>query len=395
MARVSESAVPEILSGEIIDTNIGDWTVDVHSNMTGRTFPEIAIASPYLHHFAGEGIYALPEVGANCMVCVPGDTTAPFLLCFVAPPLLGGGGGDSDEEDVDETSGEVTGQQMHGGYASFGAQRPPGKPGDIVMRGRDGNHITLHRGGVLQIGANELAQRIYIPLRNLMMDISGRYEHHSTGGSINWGMQEGQFEENDTQFVQTFRLYADDKYADLRIASGKVLTPTKLPSSASDDKATMVSLGIGQDRDEPMVYEVTLAPGGFNNNGELSTKSAHNVMKFTFQVDRAGNAITRFSGNMFMSVQKNLFIRVKEDLTIEAKNLNMQSSGSATVGSTGGATKVTGDSADICGAGPAAARQGDTLVCSLPPAISSLLPPGTPAFLFGSIMTGSSKVKIG
>lgn len=391
---VNETAVPEILSAEIIDTQIANWTVDAYSKMTDRVWPEIPIAAPYLHHFAGEGMYVLPEVGAACMVCIPGDNTTPFVLCFVAPPLLGGKGVEADEDDVDPETGEVTGQKPHDGYASFGAQRPPGKPGDIWLRGRDGNFVVLHRGGVLQLGANELSQRIYIPLRNLMMDISGRYEHHSAGGSVNWGMQEGQYEEKDTQWVQTYRVYADDKYADIRVACGKVLKPTPIPDSDSKDREKKLGFDIGRQSDT--VYEVTFCPDGFNNDGELSAAKAYNQMKFTFQLDDNGRAYCRFDGNVFLSVRKNLFIRVKEDFEVEAKNIKMNATGTMELGSKGNSTtKVSGKTVEIAGAGPGVARQGDTITIALPPPLSALLPPGTPGFLFGNIMTGSSKVKAG
>jgi hypothetical protein len=388
-----ETAIPEILAGEIIDANVANWTVDVYSKMTDRVWTDIPVGAPYLHHFTGEGMYVVPEVGAACQVCIPGDNTTPFVLCFVAPPLLGSKGVEADEDNVDPETGEVTGQRPYGGYASFGAQRPPGKPGDICFRGRDGNFVTLHRGGVLQLGANELSQRIFIPLRNLMMDISGRYEHHSTGGSINWGMQEGQYEDRDTQFVQTYRIYADDKYADIRTVCGKVIKPTPLPDVDAKDRDKKTYLEVGKDTDT--VYEVTLCPGGFNNNGELSVQKAYNQMKFTFQLDDNGRAYCRFDGNVFLSIKGSFFIRVKEDFELEAKSIRMTCSEGAEVGSTGGVTKVMGTSVELCGAGPGVARQGDSITVALPPAISSMLPPGTPGFLFGNIMTGSSKVKAG
>jgi hypothetical protein len=394
--KVSERSVPEILQGRVIDTNIANWTVDVHSDMTGRVWPDVQVAAPYLHHVAGEGIYVMPEVSASCVVCVPGDTTAPFVLAFVAPPYMGTGGVEvTDEDAVDEEAQTVDSdkQKPFPSDASFHANRPRAKPGDIMIRGRDGNFVTLHRGGVLQLGASQLAQRIYIPLRNLITDISERYEHHSVAGSINWGIQEGQYENKDAEWVQTFRVLADDKYADIKVACGKG-TATKLPSADTDDRSKKLELEIG--KNDPIVYEVTLAPGAYNaSTGRLATNTSFNSMKFTFQVDRAGRAICKFAGNSFLSVGGKLFVRVKEDLPIEAKSLNISCDDDASVGSTGGNTKVTGDTVEIAGAGPAAARQGDTILVSLPAPIAALLPPGTPKYLFGNIMNGSSKVKMG
>lgn len=389
---VNEASIPEIISGNVIDSNLANWTVDVYSTMTDRVWTDIQVASGYLHHFAGEGIYVMPEVGASCEVCIPGDSTAPFVLCFVAPPFLGGAGTSADEENADAETETVTEVQPHEGYASFAAQRSPVKPGDICLRGRDGNFITLHRGGVLQLGANELSQRIYIPLRNLMTDLSGRYEHHSTGGSINWGMQEGEYEENDTQWSQTYRIYADNTYAALRVAAGKVLVPTPIPDYDAPDREKKKGLNIG---DSDGVYEVTLCPEGFNNDGELSDRKAYNQMKFTFQVDDTGRAYCRFDGNVFLSVKNNLFIRVKEAFEVEAKSIKMTCPDGAEMGSSGGTTKVAGKSIELGGNGPGVARQGDSVAISLPPALSTLLPPGTPGFLFGNVMTGSSKVKAG
>lgn len=309
--QVAGQEPAKIVQCRVINVNVVNWTVDVVSKFDRHTYFDIQVGSPYLHYSAGEGVWALPEVGAVCQVCIPSDSSPPFVLAFVMPHEVLEGG----------TEEAPAGTRSHGAPAknvtdaSFAGGRPRSKPGDISFRTRDGNFITLHRGGVLQIGANEAAQRIYIPLGNLVTDIAENYAMHSAGGSILWGLQEGpSLQKYPSQYVQTFRVFADDKFADIRVAVGKVYTPTPEP----DGGTSLADAGVGQSSDSPIVYEITVSPKGFNaESGEVADASTgkQSVLKFTF--DRSGNVFFRASGNLGMRVGRKLTLKVTEQLELQ------------------------------------------------------------------------------
>lgn len=158
----SEFRPAEIHTARIVNVNINDWTVDAISDVGDKRFFDMQVMNPYFHYMEGEGIYAMPEVGALCWVCKPstGLRAAEFILGFQAP---------FDQYSI-----------------SYRCGRQSLNPGDIMMRTRDENFIILRRGGVIQIGATPIAQRIYIPIRNFIKDFAENYELHTLGGELTW-----------------------------------------------------------------------------------------------------------------------------------------------------------------------------------------------------------------
>lgn len=185
------------------------------------------------------------------------------------------------------------------------------------MRTRDDNFVILRRGGVLQLGATELAQRIFIPLNNQVIDISQNYEHINAGGAISWGIQVGpSLTEYPATWNQTFRVFANDNFADIKVAAGNVTNPVPEP----DGGIALGKAGVGTGDDgkgsNPIVYEVTVSPKGFNAiTGEVQASAvAASVMKFTF--DRQGNGLARFAGNFYFQCPKALTFDVTGTVTL-------------------------------------------------------------------------------
>ena len=305
-----------IVQGKVVNYNLNNWTVDVQGQFDRTAYKGISVGSPYLHHSNGEGFYVMPEVNATVMVALPSDTSPPFVMCFVMAP-----------ETIDASATDAPqGTSSHGTPAknstdsSFAGGRPPANPGDIWIRTRDDNFVILRRGGVLQLGSTELAQRIFIPLNNQVIDISQNYEHNNAGGTIAWGIQTGpSLTQYPATFMQTFRVFANDAAADIKVASGYVTTPIPEP-----DQTGMGIAGVGAGDDgkgsNPIIYEVTVSPKGFNTQtGEaLSGAVAASVMKFTF--DRHGNGLTRFAGNLYFQVTKNLTFDVTGKVVLTCKD---------------------------------------------------------------------------
>jgi hypothetical protein len=300
----------KIVQCRVVNIHLNNWTVDVVSQFDRHRYFDIQVGAPYLHYSAGEGIYVVPEVGAMCMVCIPSDSTAPFVQTFLMP-----------HEFVDTGTPDAPGgTRSHGSAAqnatdaSFAGGRGRPKPGDIVLRGRDGNFMILHRGGVLQIGANELAQRLFIPLNNLVTDIAENYAMHTAGGSIIWGLQDGpSLSKYPTQHMQTFRIFANDKFADMRVCIGKVYAPVPEP----DNGVAMAGGGVGVGEDNPIICELTVAPDGFDSeSGDAADAGTgkRSVLKFVF--DRTGNTLLRTEGNLSTFVKKKLTMKVTDAIEI-------------------------------------------------------------------------------
>lgn len=278
----------DVVQGRVININLVRWTVDVYSTFDRKRYLDVPVGSPYLHYNNGEGFSAFPEIGALCYLCTPGDSSGPFVLAFVMPHETF----DSSAPDAPQGT-RSHGVPTGGSDATFAGNRAKAKPGDIYMKGRDGNFCILHRGGVLQIGANELAQRIYIPLGNLVTDIAENYQMFAGGGTISWGIQDGASREKfPSQYLHTARIFANDKYADVKMAMGRVYNPTR------DDLANT-----GNTDENPTVFEFTVKPQGFDGvTGDLSDKGEET--KLIFLVDKEGNVFMHTKGGVKLKSDK-------------------------------------------------------------------------------------------
>lgn len=421
-----EAAV--FMAGRIMSVNLVNWTVDVISQYDRHYFYDIQVASPYMHYNQGEGVFAVPDIGAMCMICVPSDSSPPFVAGYVMPMEVVGGTGKPEttasQSVVTNLQGvqsatQVTGTDAPDGTRSRGGQvpypnvdarfdggRPPAKSGDIFLRGRDGNFLTLHRGGVLQIGASEIAQRIYIPLLNKVLDISGDYEHQNTGGAIRWAMQEGPSVDNPAvQHMSTYRIFANDQYCDLRIAKGKVLNPVLEPPGNAFGADDLASKNIGT-KDNPVVYEITLAPGGFKvGSGDLSDFSKIREVKMHFLFDRNGGMFLRAEGHAVFRFKKDLKVTVDGDMALSCASLTIVTKKGMRIGG-GPVTQIDGDTIKIGGGTQAIARMGDSVLIPPPlvPVVYTVvagtpnLPSGTtfsvltPNPTYGSVASGNPNV---
>jgi hypothetical protein len=413
MTSVAGHDSAKICQGTIININLVKWTVDVIAQFDRKKYFNIQVSTPYLHHANGEGIYVMPEVNAQVMVCIPSDSTPPFVMGFVMAT-----------ETVNPSAPDAPlGTTQHAAPAanptdsSFQGGRPQAQPGDIVIRTRDNNFLILHRGGVLQIGSTALAQRLYIPLQNLIMDVSENYEHQNSGGAIKWGIQEGPSQTTyPTTFMQTFRVFAENQYADVRISCGDVQNPLGDP----DGGAAAAAAGIEQGNNVPTasnctLFEVAVSPQGFNaNTGEpIAGADTASVLRFTF--DREGNTLLRVAGNFSQQVGGTYLLNVVGDMTFTSGGaLSMTASDGATIDG-GPSTSIKGTVVRLGVGQTPVARNGDFVrivfapgVPSPPLLISAPVPvvgsptgpwsiaPGTPIVLtglvWGTISTGNPAV---
>lgn len=196
----------------VCDVNKNNYTVSVVTQHTSKRFDDIQCGLPYFHNKNGEGIYFLPEVGAVCKLCRSSDTTPPFIMCFIAVPSV-----------RESTDGTPTRSTPAGGSTtdvSFKGKRLDLQPGDMALATRDENFVILRRGGVLQIGSTDLAQRIYIPINNFIHDVCENYTMDTLGGALRWNVERV---ENDPggnapiSYVLALNEFAQDEKASIMV----------------------------------------------------------------------------------------------------------------------------------------------------------------------------------
>jgi hypothetical protein len=292
----------------IEDVDTVTWMVRARCKFDGRSFPNVQIAQPYMNPNFGEGMYALPEIGSKCIVWVPSDS-APFILGYISPMEV-------TDTANSETPGGTSANNGGGGTmtASFAGGRTRAKNGDIYLKGRDGNFVTLHRGGILQIGASPLAQRIFIPLGNLITDICQNYSMYNSGGSINWGIREigsNTVAENTT----TYRVYANNQYGDIRVKMGKCSDLVPEPVGDAGDAQTIAGMGI---LDADSYIEMVIAPNGFeSDNGQKYGAQDKQVLRLI--VDKQGGVHLRSESAIHIRAKKRIRIDADDGLEFNTK----------------------------------------------------------------------------
>lgn len=374
-----------ILEGQVVDINLVNWTVDVVTKFDQKYFLNIQVSAPYAHFNRGEGFYVMPDIGAKCHVCIPSDGPPPFVLDFIMPQETIDGASEDAPGGTDGGKGGVTQEAT---AASFAGGRKRAKPGDIGITNRDGSFLRLHRGGVVQIGSTELAQRIYIPLRNLITDISENYEQLTTGGSVNWFVAHGESSTNPpTVSRHSYRLLANDAKASLRVSIGKLSDVIREPTEQT--VSDLSQLGFGQ---EPVVCEVILAPDSISADDGAVTKETREASVLRYFFDKDGNTLYRTQGSILLRADGKLRIRVGGDVDLTGGgNFALTLAGSARIQAKGG-IDLTGGVIRLNGGSAPIARVGSTVTMTVGAPIpitvlvAGVLSPGT--ILTGAVFTG-------
>lgn len=321
-ALASSGTKPAMVeTGTIANVNVRNMTVDWVSQYTGKQIPDVQIMVPYLHYNNGEGITCVPEVGAMCALCFPSDDDPPFVVGFISGPELEGAAsanlqksiqdpGVENEEDIPKakttTSGGSTTTPTNPSDASFRAGRPVLNPGDIWIQGRDENFLTLKRGGVLQLGATNIAQRAYIPLLNYIRDFCENYELNSAAGTLSWTVERKEKDpggDAPTEFTLYAREFAADPKASIKVSLGSLNDADKPPEGVTTFAEVVI---------HPKLIDI--------ENNEII-----GIPKFALRIDRDGNsyilqAKTRteeIKEDHKLTVERNQEITVKGDRTLK------------------------------------------------------------------------------
>lgn len=163
---------------KIVGVNPHAKTVDVQCVFTHRGSTDVPLLYQNAHPDHAGGDDFMPEEGAYCYVAYPNDSSPPFLLGFVGKPSYGAAADDAGNplEEPDPVP-EI----------GYGYNRARLDPGDRRLATADGNHITLRRGGIVEISSTPLAQIMLVPIENVLRFYAQRFQMRSPLGEIDWG----------------------------------------------------------------------------------------------------------------------------------------------------------------------------------------------------------------
>lgn len=238
------------------NVNKRDYTVDVITRHTDKEVQDVQALAPYHHFSRGEGIHHLPEVGAKVMLGWPSDNTPPFIMGYKAAAAVAGNDDETGQSPRSTTQAETPANNA----VSFRSNRPDLQPGDLAFTTRDGNFIYLRRGGVVQVGATPIAQRLYIPVLNYVKDFCENYNLSSFGGDITWTVERP---ENDPDgnapatYVFHMNEFAQDAKASVRVRHLPLTSPGGGSKTAWD--VTVAAKGINRDTGEVSSAAYTLS----------------------------------------------------------------------------------------------------------------------------------------
>lgn len=297
--------------GTVTDVNRNTYTVTVETRHSSKVVEHLQALSPYHHFKNGEGYHHLPEVGAVCMLGWPSDNTPPVIMGYKGMPSATGVP-EGEEAAAPTSDGEGSPQDV-----SFRSRRLALQPGDLAMTTRDENFLVLRRGGIVQLGATPVAQRVYIPILNYIKDFCENYEMHAFGGDVSWRVER---QEDDPSgdapatYIFHCNTYAQDEMATVRVRH-----------------MTLAEAG-GGDR---VAWEVQIAPQHIDRDTGVVTDAV-----YTLEVTVAGDmTVTMASrtvtveGDDTLTVQGGRSITVSgDDVITSQSNMRHTASGEAVFG---------------------------------------------------------------
>jgi hypothetical protein len=223
---------------------------------------------PYVHQNNGEGINFAPELGSTCWVCKSSDTGRDaFVLGWTTVHEKG----------------------------SYRSGRERLNSGDLHLSTRDANFLYLRRGGIVQIGATPICQRVYIPIRNIIRDFAENYQLTTPGGDLSWEVdriEDSGDGKSLTHLTISCKEHADDP-------NQAPLAVLKIGSHGGGSK-TILSL-------------VTRDSGGGSVKTNLTISKAGDI-NWTVE----GDVTLAISGQLSATVKKSAKLTVATDLKVTA-----------------------------------------------------------------------------
>jgi hypothetical protein len=277
-----------IFRAQVINVNSADYTVDVqYESYPYSNHFDIPWMTPYVHQNQGEGVAIMPEVGSTVWVCRPSESGKDAFVLGWTPIQEGG---------------------------TYRAGRVLLNPGDQYFSTRDGNFIALRRGGIVQIGASPVCQRLFLPIRNIIRDFAENYELTTPGGDLTW------------EVIRT-------------------------EESGDGHSACLLTLEAKEFSDDPNANPlITLKMGSHGDGNDtilsLQTRDKGNgSVKVSLTIDKSGkinwavadDVIANLKGNLTLNIDKKMNAISQQDMNLESK-AKLNAKGSEVHVSGGGAT---------------------------------------------------------
>jgi len=204
-----------IRAGRIIDVDPLRWTCIIRTEGSPDntvTLHDVPLGGPYLHPLNGEGIYAMPEIGALVQVCRPSEGDAPpFIVSYRPYP---------SRNVVTSTSGNKP---------TAAGNRPRMSPGDLAMLGRDRNGLFVRRGQLTEIFGGPLARTLYQGRTGTIHSLAQVMKLDAFGGSARWEVDRPEADPDghqQTRLDLKAKQYADDRAYIARLQIGGGLEAT-------------------------------------------------------------------------------------------------------------------------------------------------------------------------
>lgn len=287
MAESAATLSPAFVErGRVVTVNIRDWTCDTTTEFTFKNKFDIPFQSSYCNQIQGEGINAMPEVGAMCWICTPSEEgRESFIMGWTM---------------VDE------GGSYRGGRELL-------NPGDLHFSTRDKNFIFLRRGGIVQIGATPVCQRVYLPIRNIIQDYAENYELHTPAGDLTW------------------KVLRKEEDADGHQACVYTLSCKEFSDDPNDNPIGVIKIGSHGEGNDTILSLLTRDEGGGTTQTCLEiTKSGElewTVQKLTLNVK--GDMELVIDGLFKLATQGAIDISAVGALTASAASMSFSAGGAA------------------------------------------------------------------
>lgn len=264
-----------VLAGRVVDVDPLRWTCRVRTEILDKNLYDVQITSPYSHPLGGEGIHAMPEIGALVQICKPSEGDAPwFVVGYRSYP----------------SRAVVT--SSDGSKPSAAGGRPRLAPGDMAMIGRERNGLYVRRGQLTEILGGPLARTLYIGRTATIHSLCQTAKLDTFGGSARWEVDRPEADPDGHQMTRLdlkMKEFADDRayVARLQVGGGLEATTEGEPdgedgmSGAAPDSAEVVSTPVlrlrvyveGDKEEADLEVATSLA---FDKDGqvELATRGA-------------------------------------------------------------------------------------------------------------------------
>lgn len=256
----------------------------------------------------GQGMWFLPEVGTRVLVGTVGKGARNEYTFLIGAAFAVDQ--DSLEVSDDAVSDEGTDEEVV--KVDFRNNRSVHQPGDIVLSSSDRNFIVMRKGGIIELGATQVAKRFYIPLQNVIRDLCQIYEMQNSAGIFQMVRKESDL----TWGKTTIEVPAPAPDGETRTESKEIYkVPTELnlrvrefesdetPSISIDlgniTRTVMSAEGMEEDSSGARTHEIFSSPDDVDNggNGLIHMLARLNINnKVRVFVDREGNYTTEVAG---------------------------------------------------------------------------------------------------